>query len=167
MSTAEHKKGAPAKIHAGVISVSSTRSVETDKSGHWIVNNLTKEGHEVLLHRVVPDHREQIRDALFHGIHDLGLQALLITGGTGVTEKDVTFEAIQPFFSKELSAFGTIFAQLSYEEIDSAAILSRATAGIIEKSVVFLMPGSLKACKLACQAIIFPELGHLVKHIYE
>jgi molybdenum cofactor biosynthesis protein B len=167
MSTSEHKKGAPAKGRVGVISVSSTRSVETDKSGHWMVNNLVKEGHEVLLHKVVPDHREQIRDALFQGVHELKLQALLITGGTGITEKDVTIEAVRPFFTKELSAFGTIFAQLSYEEIDSAAILSRATAGIIEKTAVFLMPGSLKACKLACQAIIFPELGHLIKHIYE
>jgi molybdenum cofactor biosynthesis protein B len=77
----------------------------------------------------------------------------------------VTIEAVSPLFSKELSAFGSLFAHLSTKQIGSAAILSRATAGVIENSVVFCMPGSLNACKLACTELIFPELGHLVKHI--
>ena len=90
-----------------------------------------------------------------------------MTGGTGISNKDVTIEAVRPLFSKEITAFGAIFSQLSFEEIDSAALLSRATAGVIEKTVVFCMPGSLNACKLACKALIFPELGHLVKHTHE
>ena len=90
-----------------------------------------------------------------------------MSGGTGISPKDVTIEAVRPLFSKELTGFGPIFAQLSFEQIDSAAILSRATAGIIKNSVVFCMPGSIKACKLACNELIFPELGHLIKHIKE
>ncbi|HKL00245.1 MAG TPA: molybdopterin-binding protein, partial [Desulfotignum sp.] len=76
-------------------------------------------------------------------------------------------EAVQPFFEKHLTAFGPLFAQLSFEEIDSAAIMSRATAGIMKNTVVFCIPGSIKACKLACNALIFPELGHLLKHMKE
>ena len=167
MSTPEHKKGSPDKVSVGVISVSTTRTIKTDVSGEWIAKRAVKEGHDVILHKVVPDDREKIRESLFHAIHELKLQAVLFTGGTGISEKDVTIEAVKPFFTKELTAFGIMFAQLSFEEIDSAAILSRATAGIVEKSVVFCMPGSLKACKLACKAIIFPELGHIIKHIYE
>jgi molybdenum cofactor biosynthesis protein B len=90
-----------------------------------------------------------------------------MTGGTGISPKDVTIEAVRPLFEKELTAFGTLFTQLSFEEIDSAAILSRATAGIIKQTMIFCMPGSIKACKLACNSLIFPELGHLLKHIKE
>jgi molybdenum cofactor biosynthesis protein B len=97
-------------------------------------------------------------------IREHGLLALLVTGGTGITPEDVTIEAIKPLFAKEMTAFGTLFAQLSYEEIDSAAILSRAVAGVIGNTVVFCMPGSKKACRLACKALIFPELGHMVAH---
>jgi molybdenum cofactor biosynthesis protein B len=92
-------------------------------------------------------------------------QVLLMTGGTGITPQDVTIEAVSPMFTKALSAFGPLFAQLSMQEIGSAAIMSRATAGLIGSTVVFCMPGSLNACKLACTRLIFPELGHLVKHL--
>jgi molybdenum cofactor biosynthesis protein B len=88
-----------------------------------------------------------------------------MTGGTGITPQDVTIEAVSPMFAKALSAFGPLFAQLSMQEIGSAAIMSRATAGLIGSTVVFCMPGSLNACKLACTRLIFPELGHLVKHL--
>ena len=90
-----------------------------------------------------------------------------MTGGTGITKKDVTIEAVSPLFTKTLTGFGPLFAKLSFDEIGSAAFLSRATAGVIEKSVVFCLPGSLNACKLACRELIFPELGHLVKHIMD
>ena len=88
-----------------------------------------------------------------------------MNGGTGITKKDVTIEAVNPLFAKTLTGFGPLFAKLSFDEIGSAAFLSRATAGVIEDTVVFCMPGSLNACKLACRELIFPELGHLVKHV--
>jgi len=165
MGTYEHKKDAPKRLKIGIISVSSSRTIETDKSGLWIKKGAGKEGHEVVFHRVVKDEISIILQALRDSIRINGVQALLITGGSGISEMDVTIEAVQPMFEKELTAFSSIFAQLSFEQIDSAAILSRATAGIIENTAVFCMPGSIKACKLACRDLIFPELGHIVRHL--
>jgi molybdopterin adenylyltransferase len=167
MSSKEHKKSAPRVIKTGVISVSTTRSLKDDKSGLWISTHAKKEGHEVVFHQVIPDEIEIITRTVMDVINDPAPQALLITGGTGISSKDVTIEAVRPLFTKELTAFGPIFAQLSFEKIDSATILSRATAGVIENTILFCIPGSINACKLACKAIIFPELGHLVHHIHE
>jgi molybdenum cofactor biosynthesis protein B len=167
MSTASHKKDAPKGIRVAVISVSSTRSLKEDKSGDWIKNQAQKEGTEVLSHQMADDDISDIRNRLVQVMETMVPDAVIITGGTGIGRKDVTIEAVKFLFHKELSAFGPIFAQLSFEEIDSAAILSRATAGIIGKTLVFCLPGSLKACKLACNNLIFPELGHLLKHIKE
>ncbi len=167
MSSTEHKKSAPKTVKIGIITVSTTRSLKDDKSGLWISKRAKKEGHEVVFHQVIPDEIEIIARTVMDVIKDPDPQALLVTGGTGISSKDVTIEAVHPLFTKELTAFGPIFAQLSFEQIDSAAILSRATAGVIEKTILFCMPGSINACKLACKAIIFPELGHLVRHIYE
>ncbi|MFH2046847.1 MAG: molybdenum cofactor biosynthesis protein B [Pseudomonadota bacterium] len=167
MSVNEHKAHAPKRIRMGIISVSSTRTEKNDESGAWINKLAIKEGHEVIFYQVVPDDIYKITETIIEAIHEQRVQALLLTGGTGISSKDVTIEAVRPLFEKELTAFGPIFSQLSFEEIDSAALLSRATAGIIGNAIVFCMPGSLKACKLACKALIFPELGHLAKHILE
>lgn len=166
MSTGEHKKSAPRKVSLGILTISTTRTLETDKSGQWIRKQAGKEGHQVLYHAVVPDNAASISKALLDVIREHGPQAVLLTGGTGISPQDVTIEAVKPLLKKELTAFGHLFAQLSFEQIDSAAIMSRATAGIIGSTVVFCMPGSLAACKLACKELIFPELGHLVRHIY-
>ena len=167
MGFRKHKANAPKKVNVGIITVSSTRSITEDKSGQWISKRVKKEGHQLVLHRVVPDETEAITQTLHETIKDYGAQVILVTGGTGISNKDVTIEAVRPFFKKELTAFGALFAQISFEQIDSAALLSRATAGVIGAAIVFCMPGSLKACKLACKALIFPELGHIVKHIHE
>jgi molybdenum cofactor biosynthesis protein B len=116
---------------------------------------------------VIPDDAAKITAILKEKIQESKPQVILMSGGTGITKKDVTIEAVSPLFNKELSAFGPLFAKLSMEEINSAAIMSRATAGVIGNTVVFCMPGSLNACKLACSKLIFPELGHLVKHIQD
>lgn len=167
MSTHLHKKTAPDHIKIAVISVSTTRSLPEDKSGAWIKKQAKKEGHEVVIHQTVTDDIDAIRELTDHVTQKICPDAVIMSGGTGISPKDVTIEAVKPLFEKELTAFGPLFAQLSFEEIDSAAILSRATAGIIQQSIVFCMPGSIKACKLACNALIFPELGHLLKHIKE
>ncbi|MGA7144477.1 MAG: molybdenum cofactor biosynthesis protein B [Desulfobacterales bacterium] len=167
MGTVKHKAGAPKKVNIGILSVSSTRSLAEDKSGRWIDKRAKKEGHDVVLHRMVPDDAETIAQTVHEIIDSGNAQVILLTGGTGISRKDVTIEAVRPFFTKELTAFGALFAQLSFEAIDSAALLSRATAGLIGDTVVFCIPGSLKACKLACKVLIFPELGHLVKHVRE
>ncbi|HPA15487.1 MAG TPA: molybdenum cofactor biosynthesis protein B [Desulfobacterales bacterium] len=167
MNTKIHKENAPKKVAVGIITVSTTRSLKDDESGHWICKRAKKEGHEVVFHQVVPDEIAAITSTVLDVIRNFGPEVLLLTGGTGITDRDVTIEAVRPLFGKELTAFGPLFAQLSFEEIDSAALLSRATAGIVEKTIIFCMPGSLKACKLALKALVFPEIGHLVKHVHE
>ena len=164
MSTHEHKKHAPRKVTLGIITVSTTRALKDDTSGKWISEAGSAEGHDIVYHRVIPDDAEIIAKTLKRAICNEKPQVILMTGGTGITPKDVTIEAVSPMFAKTLTGFGPLFAQLSYEEIGSAAFLSRATAGVIEGTVVFCMPGSINACKLACRELIFPELGHLVKH---
>ncbi len=164
MGTQEHKANAPHIIKVAVISVSTTRSIDEDKSGHWMVKRAIKEGLVVVYHQVVKDQAEMISKTVHDVLHQHAPEVVLITGGSGIGPQDVTIEAVRPLFHKELTAFGPLFAQLSYEEIDSAALLSRATAGVRGKTLLFCLPGSLNACKLACKALIFPEVGHLVKH---
>ncbi len=167
MSTSQHKQEAPKYVKLAVISVSTTRSLSEDKSGAWIKKQTKKEGHEVVVHQTVTDEINAIKEMVEHVTDKIEPDVIIMSGGTGISPKDVTIEAVRPLFEKELTAFGSIFAQLSFEQIDSAAILSRATAGIIKNTIVFCMPGSIKACKLACNELIFPELGHLIKHIKE
>jgi molybdenum cofactor biosynthesis protein B len=168
LGTNAHKKEAPGIIRAAIITASTTRSLDQDESGKWIFGQLKAMGHQMVGHQVIADDATTIWAALQKAVFDKAAQVVLINGGTGITEKDVTIEAVAPRFSKRLPAFGTLFAQLSFEEIGSAAILSRAVAGVLAgRAVVFCMPGSLRACRLACSRLIFPELGHLVKHLQD
>jgi molybdopterin adenylyltransferase len=167
MGIHEHKKHAPQKISLAVLSISSTRSLENDESGHWIKKIAINAGHDVLLHQVIPDDFNKIRNGVIQCVKDHKIQIVILTGGTGIAHKDVTIEAVQPLFEKELIGFALLFAQLSYKEIGAAAMLSRATGGMIGNTMVFCIPGSLNACKLACKELILPELGHLIKHAVE
>ena len=165
MGTHEHKKHAPRKVTIGIMTVSTTRALADDTSGKWISETAAAHGHDIVYHQVIPDDAEIIAATVRKVIRNEQPQVILMTGGTGITKKDVTIEAVTPLLTKELTGFGPLFAQLSFEEIGSAAFLSRATAGVIVDTVVFCIPGSLNACKLACRELIFPELGHLVKHV--
>ena len=165
MSTEEHKKEIPNKIGIGVLTISTTRTLSDDKSGNWLVKEAKKEGFTILFHHVVTDDIFKIRSAVREYQSVFSPDAVIVTGGTGLSKKDVTIEALTPLFEKELTAFGPIFAQLSFDEIDSAAIMSRATAGICGNTVLFLIPGSIKAVMLAANNLIFPELGHILKHM--
>ncbi|MGD8837017.1 MAG: molybdopterin-binding protein [Desulfobacteraceae bacterium] len=164
MGHEEHRHGAPQSVKIAILTVSTTRSLATDESGHWMAACAAEQGHHIVAHQVVTDDADAIGQAVTKIIADPSPQAVIVTGGTGITPYDVTIEAIKPLFAKELTAFGILFTQLSYEEIRSAAILSRACAGLIGKALVFCIPGSLNACKLACNKLILPELGHLVRH---
>ena len=149
----------------GILTVSTTRGLSEDKSGHWMNRHAQREGHTVVMHEVLPDNQfaiaKKVADIAISQTADL----LIINGGTGLSPSDVTIEAVKPMFRKELTAFSMAFTQLSFESIDSAAIVSRATAGIIQHTAVFCLPGSINACKLACKALIFPEAGHIAAHM--
>ncbi len=165
MGHKEHRHGAPRTADIAILTVSTTRKLSTDESGKWMAQFAVKEGHQVVAHEVVTDQADAIRQHLMEIIASASPHAVIVTGGTGITPEDVTIEAVKPLFKKELSAFSVLFAQLSYEEIDSAALLSRASAGVIGRSLIFCIPGSLNACKLACKKLIIPEMGHLVRHM--
>jgi molybdopterin adenylyltransferase len=165
MGTHEHKQDAPRQVSIAILTLSTTRTIKEDTGGHWIKEAAKQLGHNVVYHRVIPDDAATITMTVREIVETITPEILLMTGGTGITPHDVTIEAVSPLFAKKLSAFGPLFAQLSMQAISSAAILSRATAGLIGSTIVFCMPGSLDACKLACTRLIFPELGHLVKHL--
>ncbi len=165
MGHKEHRHGAPRAAKIAILTVSTTRTLSTDESGQWISRFAVQEGHQVVAHEVVTDEADAIRRSLMEIIASVSPHAVIVTGGTGITPRDVTIEAIKPLFKKELTAFGTLFTQISYEEINSAALLSRASAGVIGQSLVFCIPGSLNACKLACKKLIISEMGHLIRHI--
>ena len=167
MGTHEHKKHAPRKVSIGIITVSTTRALVDDGSGKWINEQARKEGHDVVYHQVITDDAELIASTVREVIQNERPQVILMNGGTGITKRDVTIEAVNPMFTKTLTGFGPLFAKLSFDEIGSAAFLSRATAGVVDDTVLFCMPGSLNACTLACRELIFPELGHLVKPVMD
>lgn len=165
MGTHAHKQDAPRQVSIAILTLSTTRTIQGDTAGHWIKETAKERGHNVVYHRVIPDDAAVITMTVREIVETITPEILLMTGGTGITPNDVTIEAVSPLFAKKLTAFGPLFAQLSMQEIGSAAILSRATAGLIGSTIVFCMPGSLDACKLACTRLIFPELGHLAKHL--
>ncbi len=164
MGHKEHRHGAPRTANVAILTVSTTRTLETDESGQWMARYAAEKGHQVVAHAVVTDQADAIRQQLLEIIASATPHIVIVTGGTGITPEDVTIEAIKPLFIKELTAFSTLFTQLSFEEIDSAAMISRATAGVMGQTLIFCIPGSLNACKLACKKLIIPELGHLIRH---
>jgi molybdenum cofactor biosynthesis protein B len=162
MGVEDHKKHARGPANCAVITVSTTRTKRDDISGKTIIGILESAGHTVIFYDIIKDDVSLISSTLEHALEKEGVQAVIINGGTGVGQKDVTFEAVSTFFEKELIGFGEIFRNLSYQEIGSAAILSRAVAGSYKGKIIFCLPGSTNACKLAMQKLIVPELGHIV-----
>ncbi|MCA9237519.1 MAG: molybdenum cofactor biosynthesis protein MoaB [Planctomycetales bacterium] len=156
-----HRRDAPASVACGVVTVSDTRTRNDDRSGDLIVELLERTGHSVAAREIVPDEAKQVTKLLKRLAGDKSIQAILITGGTGVAPRDQTPEAVAALLTKELSGFGELFRVLSYAEIGAAAMLSRATAGLIDRTVVFLMPGSTAAVKLAVEQLVLPELAHV------
>lgn len=145
-----------------VITCSDTRTPETDTSGQLIQKLLKEQGHHVVSYHVVKDEPGQILFQITLGTTNDAIRAVIVNGGTGISSRDSTFEAVDEILEKRLSGFGEIFRLLTYQEIGSAAIMSRATAGIVKGRIVFSVPGSENAVRLAMQKLILPELGHLV-----
>lgn len=161
----EHKQDAPQSLSCMVITCSDTRTPETDTSGQLIQKLLEGDGHRIVAYQVVKDDPGQITHRIALGLWKYGAKIIIVNGGTGISRRDSTFDAVSKMLEKRLDGFGEIFRFLSYQEIGSPAIMSRAVAGIIEGRVVFSIPGSENAVRLAMEKLILPELGHLVKEL--
>ena len=159
---AEHKARGPVSIECGIITCSDTRTPETDKSGQLIRELLTQGGHRIGAYHVVKDEPVEVRELVRQLGEQPGLDALIVNGGTGISRRDSTFEAVDGLLEKRLPGFGELFRYLSYKEIGSSAMLSRATAGLYQGIVLFSIPGSSGAVRLALEALILPELPHIV-----
>ena len=166
MSTTEHKQGAPKTVYCKVITVSDTRNKETDKSGKLMMDLLEQAGHSIVDYVIVKDEEIPIKEEILKGCEREDIEVILTNGGTGIAKRDVTIETIQGLLDKEIIGFGELFRMLSYQEdIGSAAILSRAIAGVVKDKAVFSTPGSTGAVKLAMNKLILPEIGHVVREI--
>ncbi|MCX6549712.1 MAG: MogA/MoaB family molybdenum cofactor biosynthesis protein [Acidobacteria bacterium] len=163
MSHSEHKKLSPAVAHCYILTISDTRTEATDASGRAIIDLLWAEGHQVTGRKIVRDEPDQVRSALAAQIQNPDVQVVITTGGTGITSRDTTYEAIAGMLDKKLDGFGELFRMLSYQDIGSAAMLSRAVGGLAKGKIVLALPGSEAAVRLAMTKLILPELGHLVR----
>ena len=164
-SVAEHKAQAPRAVRCVVCTVSDSKTPDTDTSGQVLRALLTGAGHEVVGYQVVRDEPSQVHAVIHAACTNPAVQAVLFTGGTGITSRDQTFEAIDALLEKRLPGFGELFRMLSYQEIGPAAMLSRAQAGVRAGRLVVSLPGSPAACRLALERLILPELGHLVREL--
>ena len=162
---AAHRADAPDSVRCAVLTVSDTRTPESDTSGALIRDTLSFSGHRVVDYRVVADVPEQIREVLSEWIERDDVQAVLSNGGTGIAARDTTYDAISGMLEKRIDGFGELFRMLSWHEVGAAAMLSRAVAGVAGGTLIVAMPGSTNAVRLALTKLIVPELGHLVYEI--
>jgi molybdenum cofactor biosynthesis protein B len=165
MSVAEHRATSPERVACFVLTVSDTRALGDDTSGQAIADMLEKAGHTVTGRKAVRDEpldvTQTIRDEMGKG----EARVIITTGGTGISSRDSTYEAVTALFDKQIVGFGELFRVLSFEEIGSAAMLSRATAGVAAGCAIFMLPGSPAAVRMAMKRLILPELGHVVREL--
>jgi molybdenum cofactor biosynthesis protein B len=162
-SDLEHKAAAPHSVGCYVITVSDTRTEDTDTGGRAILELLTAAGHRAVGRTIVKDDADQVRDTIGRQLANPDVQVIITTGGTGITSRDNTFEAVSGLLWKRLDGFGELFRMLSYGQIGAAAMMSRAVAGLVAGRVVVSLPGSEAAVRLALEKLLIPELGHLVR----
>ena len=167
VSTEEHRSQAPESVRAFILVVSDSRTLETDRGGALIEELLQKSGHEVLSRQIVRDEIPAVEGAVKDAMNgENAPEVILVTGGSGIGARDITPEALRPLLTKELPGFGEVFRVLSFEEVGAATMLSRAFAGVIGKTLLFALPGSTNAVKLAMEKLVLPDLGHLVREVH-
>lgn len=164
-TAAEHKAEAPRAVRCYVLTVSDTRNAQNDTSGLAIRDLLVTAGHQVAGWKIVPDDADGLRKTIKEQLADEGVQVVITTGGTGISSRDSTCEAVDPLFEKRLDGFGELFRAISFQEIGSAAMMTRATAGTVGRKAIFALPGSEKAVRLAMTKLLIPELGHVVQQL--
>jgi molybdopterin adenylyltransferase len=148
-----------------VLTISDTRTEDTDTSGRAIRDLLAQAGHTVTGHALVRDEPEQVAALIRSRLTDRTTRVIITTGGTGISARDTTYEAVNALLEKRLDGFGELFRTLSFHEIGSSAMMSRATAGTVGRTAIFVLPGSLAAVRLAMEKLIVPELGHVVQQL--
>jgi len=161
----EHRAQAPASVGCFVLTISDSKTPETDTSGALIRELLSASGHRVTGHAIVRDEPAQVTAVIRSGCAAPSVEAFVLTGGTGITSRDSTYEAIDALLDKRLTGFGELFRMLSYQEVGAAAMLSRAQGGVVQGRVLFSLPGSPNACRLALEKLIIPELPHLIREV--
>lgn len=165
MSVHEHKERAKKGIRCFVLTVSDTRDETTDTSGQAIKKYFSDEGHEIAGYRIVKDEPVQIKALLNEALGGTDVEAVIVNGGTGIAPRDGTYEVVSGFLEKKLAGFGEIFRYLSYLDIGSAAIMSRAAAGTARGKILISLPGSKGAVTLAMEKLILPEIRHMVSQL--
>jgi molybdopterin adenylyltransferase len=165
MSAPEHRATAPSSVRCFALTISDSRTAETDTSGRAIAELLTSAGHQLVGHAIVRDEPTAVRRVLYEQIGGGDAQVIITTGGTGITSRDNTCEAISALFDKRLDGFGELFRMISYEQVGAAAMLSRACAGTARGRAIFALPGSEAAVRLAMTKLILPELGHIAREL--
>ena len=165
MGHVDHKAAAPSSVRCFVLTVSDTRTEETDTGGRAVADLLLAGGHQVIGRRIVRDEPQMIRATIREQLASADVQAVIATGGTGISQRDTTFETISAMLDKRLDGFGELFRMLSYHEIGAAAMLSRASAGTAQGKIIFSLPGSENAVRLAMTKLIVPELGHVLREV--
>jgi molybdenum cofactor biosynthesis protein B len=163
VSDVEHKAQAPRFVSCYIITVSDTRTEATDTSGRAIADLLTAAGHQVVGRTIVRDDPALVRSTIERQLASLDPLVIITTGGTGITSRDSTIEAVNALLEKRLDGFGELFRMLSYQEIGPAAMMTRATAGLAAGRIIVSLPGSEAAVRLALEKLLLPELGHLVQ----
>lgn len=161
-STAEHREHAPDSVRFAVLTISDTRTKQNDTSGSLIKDHLTSLQHSLVDYAIVKDEGDQIGEILRRWIDDPSIEAIVTNGGTGIAGRDVTYGIIAGLIEKPMPGFGELFRMLSWDEVGSASMLSRALAGIAAGTVIFSTPGSSNAARLAVEKLIGPEIGHIV-----
>jgi molybdenum cofactor biosynthesis protein B len=165
MSVSEHRALSPARVACFVLTVSDSRTLATETSGRTIADLLTGAGHTVTGRDLVRDEPDDVTRVVRAQLADARVQAVITTGGTGISRRDSTYEAVTALFDKRLDGFGELFRMLSFQEIGAAAMLSRAAAGVAAGRAVFMLPGSEAAVRLAMERLILPELGHIAREL--
>ncbi|APV43774.1 molybdenum cofactor biosynthesis protein B [Dehalogenimonas formicexedens] len=163
MGHIEHEALAPKSVSVAVITVSDSRTLETDESGRLIKDVLINHSHRIHSYHLLPNNTPGLDSLMEDLLGSAGIDAVVITGGTGLSHKDITIETVSPKFQKRMDGFGELFRSLSYQEIGAASVLSRAAGGITNGKVVLCLPGSAAAVRLALEKIIVPELPHMVR----
>lgn len=164
-STEQHRAEAPKRVSCAIVTVSDTRTLETDTSGRLLRERLSGQGHEVVHYQIVKDEPAQIGPLLDELAARGDCDAVILNGGTGIAQRDTTYDVVAGKLEKRLDGFGELFRMLSFQEIGAAAMLSRATAGVYRGTLIILTPGSSNAVALALDKLILPELAHMVYEV--